>query len=152
MLLLTALAACRREERSMTPAPISSHPEFIPVDTAAKMTGSYLSSINYQTNDTNLRSVIFSAAALRYYLDSLPNSDSIKSIEISFAHTLNFINSGNQGVFAGYNRNALTLVIKGLNQSGQYIYADNHVINRGTPCPLNCPPSLTGSSPEKSKE
>lgn len=141
MALLALLSSCCNERSNSIPSPVTSHPGFVPVDTANKMISSYVNSINYTANDTDLRSLTISAAELRYYLDSLPNSSSIKNVEIKFAHKQSYINAGNQNQPAGLKASALTVIIAGLDQLGGYIYADQHVINRAGPCPINCPPS-----------
>lgn len=118
---------------------VADHAEFIPKDTAARMVQSYLNSIQYSANDTDLRSITINASDLRFYLDSLTVSNSISNIEIKLAHTLAYIKAGGENTPAGYRSDALTFIIVGKNPAGQYVYADNNVIDRGTPCPTNCP-------------
>jgi len=137
-LLLILLASCHNKKSSVKAGSKTAYEAFIPVDSAKKMVSSYLTSINYQANDTELRSITISAAELRYYLDSLPNSSNIKNVEIKFAHKLSYINSGNKDKPAGLKTRALTVILVGLDQTGEYIYANDNVINRGTPCPFNC--------------
>jgi hypothetical protein len=113
--------------------------EQIVADSANKMIKSYLTSINYTTNDTNLRSLIFDAAQLRDYLNST-SAGEIARVKIMFAHTLAYINSGHKNQPAGYKPGALTLVIAGIDESGNYVYIDeNEVLDFSMPCPTSCP-------------
>jgi hypothetical protein len=122
---------CRRDETS-------SHR--IPVDSANKMIGSYLNSIE-GTGDNTLHSLIFNAEELRAYLNDPLRSD-VTNIKLSFAHTLNYINSGNGNQDAGYTAGAFTIVISGYDEEGNYILMnDNCVLDFGVACPSNCPPS-----------
>jgi len=113
---------------------------FIPKDSANKMITSYLTSINYSQNDTSLQSISINVNQLRRYIDSMPGSDTIANIKLMFAHTLNYINSGQGGHFAGYTSGKLTLIISAYSSSGNYIYHSGDVIDNGAPCPTNCPP------------
>lgn len=107
---------------------------FIPADTANKMIHSYLTSIG-GSSSTDLRSLIISAQSLRNYL----NDTSITQVKVMFAHTLDYINAGNNGVPAGYTPGALTIVLAGYNSSGNYVYATgNMVMDYAKPCPTNC--------------
>lgn len=118
-----------------------SFPDVIPIDSANKMVGSYLNSVNYPSTDTNIQSVTFSASLLRKYLDSLTGSSSIAFLKISFAHKLDYINSGHGNINSGFSKNAVTVVLSGYDTTGSYIYyTGNSVIDNGMICPTNCPP------------
>jgi hypothetical protein len=109
---------------------------FIPIDSANKMINSYLYSINYSSNDSDVRSFTINADSLRAYL----NSSGIKSIKISLAHTLAYINAGNEGRYAGYQSGALTIIISGYNSTGDYVYFNgSNVLDHASPCPTSCP-------------
>ncbi len=120
--------------------------QFISQDSANKMLLSYLNSISYQQNDTDLRSIIFDADSLRAYLANT----SISKVKIMFAHTLNYINNGGQNQNAGYQSGALTLIIAGYDTSGNYVYYNygdssvKMVLDYGRPCPTSC--STQGTS------
>lgn len=132
---------------SSDPNPVSD-PDFIRVDTANKMIASYLNSINYTQNDTDLRSLIIDADTLRTYLAN----SSIKKVKIMFAHTLAYINSGHGNQPAGYKNTALTTVIAGYDASGNYVFyrypesSVDMVLDHSMPCPTNCPTSGTAAS------
>jgi len=120
---------------------------FIPVDTANVMLTSYLSSINYANNDTDLQSLIVDVHQLRKYIDSMDGSDEITHIKLMFAHTLSYAKSAKSGVNAGYKNNALTVVIAAYNADGNYVlYQGNMVLDYTQPCPPICP-SGNASSP-----
>src|SRR5665213_1178167 len=59
-----------------------SFPDVLTLDSANKMLQSYLNSINYETNDTDTRSIIFDANVLRSYLDSMAST----SDTVSYTH------------------------------------------------------------------
>jgi hypothetical protein len=113
---------------------------FIAVDSANKMIGSYLKSIDYTVNDTDLQSLIIDVNQLRSYIDSMPTSASITSIKLMFAHTLAYANSSRTGTYAGYNDSAMTLVIAAYDANGNYVlYIGNTVLDYAQPCPPICP-------------
>lgn len=117
------------------------YPYVLPVDSANKMINSYLTSINYEYNDTDLQSLTFNAALIRYYLDSVAGSSDIQSLKIAFAHTLNYINAGHGNEYAGYKSGALTVIISAYKANGDYVYLPQlSVADNGAPCPSNCPP------------
>lgn len=119
--------------------PDSPYTRFISIDSGNKMLNSYLTSIGYPDDDSDLHSIVLNVAQLRRYLDSKP--DSITRLKLMFAHTLDYINTGHGGEYAGYNPNALTLIIAACNQNGDYVFFDtNYVLDYGAPCPTNCPP------------
>jgi len=120
---------------------------FIAVDTANKMLSSYLTSINYSQNDSDLQSLIVNVQQLRRYIDSMPNSAEITNVKLMFAHTLSYTNSSRVNTNAGYNSNALTLIIVAYNDSGNYIYyTGNKVLDYTEPCPPVCPPGNAGGA------
>ncbi|HTN16143.1 MAG TPA: hypothetical protein VL092_00575 [Chitinophagaceae bacterium] len=133
-LLLMAMAACKKPHKPTNPPP-----GYITIDSANKMVSSYLASVNFPATDTAVRCFLYSAKELRYLLDSLPQSASIENIEIKMAHTLDYINNGHAGQFAGYNQAGITLLMVGVNAAGNYVYANSKVMNHGRPCPTNCP-------------
>lgn len=115
-------------------------PEFIPVDSANKMISSFLGSIDYQNNDSSLQSLVIDATELKRYMDTVSSSNRITKFKIMFAHKLSYINSGHQNQTAGYNRNALTIVIAGVNENGNYvIFPTTKVFDNSMPCPTSCP-------------
>ncbi len=132
-----AISACTSKG---TP-PVSTTETFIPVDSANKMLGSYLNSIQYSKNDSDLRSIIIDANALREYLTSAEGQQ-VTQMKVMFAHTLNYVNSGGGNMLCGYRSGALTVVLAGYNEAGNYIYHNgNEVMDNGIGCPQNCPTS-----------
>jgi hypothetical protein len=113
--------------------------EYIPIDSANKMIGSYLNSINSQQNDSDLHSVIFDADCLRDYL----KDNNVSKIKIMFAHTLEYINNGGQDQNVGYEAGKLTFVLAGFDRYGDYVFSlqdtIRSVMNHGTACPTICP-------------
>ncbi len=155
-----AIVACNKNNPVATPANPRSqtikHPgkrfsldstdtmgsKFISVNDANKMINSYLYSINYQTNDTDLRSFSIDADSLRAYLAI----STVKKVKLIFAHTLDYITTGNMGNYAGYQSGALTLIIVGYDTSGNYVYyTDGKVLDHVIPCPYTCPSGTAGS-------
>lgn len=114
---------------------------FILVDTANKMLTSYLTSINYASNDTDVQSLIIDVASLRKYIDSMPASSSITNIKVMLAHTLAYANSSRSGTNAGYSNGALTIILAAYDSNGNYIlYTGDKVLDYAKPCPPICPP------------
>lgn len=110
--------------------------KFIPLDSANKMLQSYLASINYLQNDTELHSIIFKAADLRQMLAD-PKTSNVK---IMFAHTLDYINAGGSGEYCGYKSKELTVIISSYDSAGNYTYTPaGKVLEMGAPCPTSCP-------------
>ena len=132
--------------RSTLAAP--SYSRFIPVDSANKMISSYLNSIDYQHNDTDLRSLIFNADSLVTYL----TTTGLTNVKLMFAHSLEYINNGGQDKYAGYQSGALTLIVAGYDTSGNYVYysysstSPGMVLDQSMPCPTSCPVTGTASS------
>lgn len=109
---------------------------FISVDTANMMIGSYLNSISSSSN--KIKSFIVDANALRYYLQNT----NIKYVKLMLAHKKNYIRGGGQNQDAGYDGQALTMVITGFDSSNNYIYSpQGAVLDFSQPCPFNCPTS-----------
>lgn len=118
---------------------------FISKDSANKMIQSYLNSVSVPgtIQDTNLYSLILDAQALRTYL----SDTTIKGVKVMLAHTLDYINAGNEGTNAGYKSNALTIVIAGYDQNGNYVLGPGYrVPDRAVPCPVVCPLGTAGNS------
>ena len=114
---------------------------FLLPDTANIMIQSYLQSI--KDDQTQLKSLIVDANALRYYLQ---NSD-ITHVKLMFAHRMDYIESGHAGQAAGLNYNAMTLVIAGFDEDGNYIYTpQGAVMDHCQPCPIDCPAAGTAAS------
>ncbi len=119
---------------------------FIKIDSANKMLNSYLNSINYESNDTDLRSLSVDADQLRTYLANT----SITSVKLMLGHTLQYINHGGQNTPCGYKSNALTIIIACYDVDGNYIYntpvQNPSVLDYCAPCPTNCPTSGSAAS------
>lgn len=140
---LFASCADHRKPVVKTTVPIS----FIPADSANKMLGSYLNSINSGSNDSDIRSWSIDVDQLRLLIDSAGQSNSVKHLKIMLSHSLDYINSGHASIPCGYNKNALTIIIAGYDIEGNYIFSTNNsVLNRAKPCPSNCPPGNAGSN------
>ncbi|GAB3910478.1 hypothetical protein [Mucilaginibacter boryungensis] len=121
-------------------------PDIIPVDSANKMIGSYLNSINYTGNDSDVRAFTLNASLLRLYLDSLSGSSTITGLKVFLAHRLSYVNSGHANKNCGYSNNGLTLILAGYTSSGEYVYYTNNlVIDNSMACPTNCPPGTAGN-------
>ena len=125
------LASCIND-RLVTP-PSSSGNVFINAPTANIMIESYLSSV--ANMEGQLHAVIMDVDSLRtYFADT-----SIRKVKIMLAHTLNYINEGNEGVYAEYKQNALTMVLGGVDRYGNYVLHNGATVpNSGVPCPKNC--------------
>lgn len=108
---------------------------FIPITVANGMISSYLYSINYTQNDSDLKSFSVDADSLRQYL----SNSSVKKVKLMFAHTEGYMKAGNTGVYAGYQSGALTIVIAGCDSDGNYIYNNGMVLEHLVPCPYTCP-------------
>lgn len=145
----SCMAACSDESQSEADASVTTSTSvadlgYIPVDSANKMIQSYLMSLVDTPGRTNLQSLIIDAGTLRAYL----SDTSIKQLKIMLAHTLSYINAGNEGEHAGYAANALTVVMGGYNAAGNYVTAaGTKVPDNARPCPINCPAEGSASSP-----
>jgi len=114
-----------------------SYSQSIPLDTANSMIQSYLTSVRYPAADTALRSLTFDADTLRSYLMQNP---SIVSVKFIMAHQPAYKNGGGNGVYSGMKPQALTMVVVGLNEAGQYVLnSQNGVYEHMAPCPNHCP-------------
>jgi hypothetical protein len=150
-LLITAaamiFAACHCDNHCPKPpfkAPAPKVPygnsSFIPVDSANKMLLSYLNSVNYQQNDTDLDCLTVDADTMRAYLAN-PN---VKKIKLMLAHTLEYINAGGGNQNCGYQTGALTIIMACYDSANNYVYyqapgsATNMVLDHAMPCPSNC--------------
>jgi len=165
LLAVLSLMACQKKEREVAPeatatsggthnnGTMTSMARFSPGtgidysqpisrDSANRMIQSYLTSINYPTNDTTLTSLSFDADTLRSYLND-PSHAKIVTLKFMLAHKQSYMNSGHYGQFAGNKSNALTLVIVGLDDDDKYVYsrADNVYDHLG-----NCPDKCTSSA------
>jgi hypothetical protein len=115
----------------------------IPVDSANKMIGSYITSLNGNTGNQYLYSLIANAADLRKYLNDNP---SVTNVKFMFAHTLDYINAGYGGQNSNTKAGAFTIVIAGYDANGNYVIGANGVMDRLSPCPNTCPSTGTASS------
>jgi hypothetical protein len=153
------IAACKKEESTVgtasQPSYVHQHmaarftgdstdtfgaSPFITIETANEMISSYLSSINFTANDSDVFSYTINADSLRAYLADA----SIKNIKIIMAHSMAYINAGHVGQNAGYQTGALTLILAGYNSSGNYVYYNGMVMDHAAPCPYTCPAGNAG--------
>ena len=150
LIVSIAISACQQSQTRQTPslanrnnllsADSLSGEAFIPRDSANKMISSYLNSINSSANDSDIRSVILDADALRACLAT--DSGHITHLKVMFAHNLDYINSGKRDVNCGYSKNGLTVVIAGYDAEENYVYLPgNLVMNHALMCPAMCPVS-----------
>jgi hypothetical protein len=137
--LLGAVAIALYVSSCSTAAGAGDTPDgYISKDSANKMIGSYLTSIEADSTDEDpdINSLIVDADLLRDYLS---NKD-VKNVKIMLAHTLDYINSGHGGQNAGYKADALTIVLAGYDAQGNYVFQSDHMVpDHATPCPRNCP-------------
>lgn len=150
---ISALAACQTSEKKSTKTNDSAvskvtdeQSTFISIDSANKMISSYINSIDYMNNDSDVQSITYNARDLRKMLDSMIASETITEVQIKLAHKLSYINDGHANQPAGYNKDALTFVLVGINAQGDYVNAGTAVVNFGRPCPSHCLPG-TASNP-----
>ena len=121
----------------------------INIDTANRMIQSYLTAINNTVNTQEIKSVIYDADVLRAYLDQHVGTDMkrIEKIKFIFAHSLDYVNSGNEGKRPDTNSHALTLVIVGVDKDGNYVYTKGgQALDFAQPCPPRCPVQGNSSS------
>jgi hypothetical protein len=149
-IVLSTLIACNGKGSNQgnqpcnVAAPASGDPAYIPVDSANKMISSYLNSIKYQTNDTDLKSLILDANALRSVLMD-PRGQNISHLKVMFGHTLNYINAGGENQPCGYKSGALTIILAGYDNQGNYIYCPlGNILDNAMPCPAACPSGQAG--------
>jgi hypothetical protein len=144
----SCMASCGEESpaggEAATTTTTASDLDYIRVDSANRMIQSYLTSLVDTPGLINLQSLIVDAKTLRAYL----SDTSIKELKIMLAHTLSYINAGNEGQHAGYAANALTVVLGGYNAAGNYVTAAGvKVPDHARPCPTNCPGEGSAASP-----
>ncbi len=112
----------------------------VPIDTANKMIGSYLSSVGYPYADTTIRSLAFNADTLRAYL----SNSNIKDVRFYLAHQITWLDAGLNrfGKNIGLAPGKLTLIVVGLDNNGNVVRnSANGVYEHAMPCPTNCGPS-----------
>lgn len=110
---------------------------YIPADSANRMISSYISSL--QGNPDELHSLLLNAEALRTYLNS-DAGQGASTIKVMFAHTLDYINAGNEGVPCGYGSGKLSVVLAGYDAEGNYVLVPSGTgIDFAHPCPSACP-------------
>lgn len=159
--LLVLFAACNpgqtsSEDKEMVQATTSFNPLYysddrthskpIPIDTANRMIQSYLTSIHPEDNPYETRSLIFQADILRDYLNDSSHGK-IEHLKMVLAHQLSYINAGHFGQRPDSNSEALTLVLVGYGENGNYIYFDgDKALNVCQPCPRECPEAGTAAS------
>ena len=114
---------------------------FIPIDVANQMINSYVYSTNNTVGQVDVKSFIVNADSLRAYLAD-PN---VKSVKLMFAHTQEYIAAGNAGQYAGLQTGAITMVMVGFDNLGNYIYHNGMVLDHLAPCPFSCPQGSAGS-------
>ena len=132
LVMFAAVSSAR--VHAQVPATTTIPPGFMSVDTANRMIGSYLDGNG--TDTTALRSLQVDASLLRQLLADT----TIKQLKLVLAHTVEYIDTGNEGHFAGCNSTALTLVVVGVDSFGNYVYGPGQsVIDRLRPCPYLCP-------------
>jgi len=113
----------------------SDYSQAISIDSANRMILSYLTSIDYATNNTRLRSFTYDADTLRSYLAN----NNIKTLKFMLAHTAGYMNSGGYGKDANNQAGSVTFVIVGLDENDNYIYNNREMVYDNTrPCPTNC--------------
>ena len=102
------------------------------------MISSYLTSINYQSNNVDLRSLTFDADTMRSFLQ---NSGIVK-LQFAIAHRDDYILS-NYGVNCGLASYGFTFVIFGLDSDDGIVYAQtDKVLEHTRPCPSFCSSSV----------
>jgi hypothetical protein len=121
---------------------------FVPKDSANKMIQSYLNSINYTNNDTDLRALVIDMDQLTKYIDSAQTAGKpIRHIKLFFGHTLEYINAGHANQPCGYRSGNLTLIVAGYDSLNNYTYyMTNEVLEYCMPCPNSCPAGNAGNA------
>lgn len=105
----------------------------IPIDSANKMIGSYLNSMDPGVAETI--SLLFDAETLRTYLED----PQITGLKFMLAHPLEYINEGNENVNGGLKSGALTIVIGGFDRNGNYVLGPGRTVpNKARICPPYC--------------
>ena len=140
-----AFSSCCHSGDHGSGTPTDSFSTFIPKDSANKMISSYLGSINYPGNDSDLRSIIIDVKQLADYMKEASSAGKCTKIKLMFAHTLKYINNGGKDQNCGYQSGKLTLVLALYDSAGNYIYKNgNCVLDNMQPCPAYCP--VTGTA------
>lgn len=145
LLLFLELTACKITSsdsgdttKAQTKFTLTDYSRPILIDTANRMIQSYLDGINYTVNTQEVRSLIFDADVLRNYINDTTQGI-IKNVKFIFAHTLDYIHSGHEGQRPDTNNHALTMIIVGVDQNGNYVYTpDNKAMDFLQPCPPQC--------------
>lgn len=132
------------QERNTIATNMVPDPSFIPRDSANKMIGSYLASVNYPSSPDTLLSWTIDAEAMRKMLEE----KKIGQVKIMLAHTLEYINNGGSEVRpVGFSSDALTIVLTGVDSSGNYVYYNNNlVLDRAKRCPPTCVSGTAGNA------
>ena len=118
----------------------------INIDTANRMISSYLTGINYEVNTEEIKSLFVDANVLKNYMDQADTAHPIKKFKLVFAHSLDYIHHGQEGLRPDSNSHALTLVVVGVDGDGNYVYTNNHTaIDYVQPCPNSCPSEGTSA-------
>ncbi len=115
----------------------------VPVDTANKMITSYINSLNGNSGNEYLYSLIVDADEMREYLNANPG---VKNVKLMFAHTLEYINSGHSGQNCNTKAGKLTVILAGYDATGNYVIGPNGVMDHCRPCPTDCPSTGTASN------
>lgn len=106
----------------------------ISLATANGLIGSYLNSVGYPAADTALRAFSFDADTLRAYLQN----SNIVTLKFMLAHQPAY-KAAHNGLYAGMNPAALTLVVVGQDEDDDYILnTRGEVYDNMIPCPTFC--------------
>lgn len=144
ILLSFTASASRANMHVPEPAPDSTYSSRISVDSANRMLSSYIRS---RQSDADLYSLIINADTLRSYLNDT-TAGVIKEVKLMFAHRMDYINKGNDGIPCGLGNYGLTLIIAGYDENGDYVLINgNSVLDNCAPCPATCP-TLSGNASE----
>lgn len=139
LVLIIALAACTPKHHPGNGGGATADTGYsspISLDTANLMIGDYQKSISACTMDTNLNALIVNADTLRAYL----KDTTIKNIKLMFAEKTSYMCIAGPGANAGYSNRGFTLVIVGVNNSGNYVLnKQGMVYDNCEPCPNACP-------------
>ena len=145
----------------------NAYSSFITTDIANQMISSYLYSIGGQNNSSvgsvntinnaqtgstlgvnDLKSFSIDADSLRAYLAT----GNIKSVKLIFAHTMDYVNGGNMGIFSGMQSGAMTIIVACYDANGNYVYyspgganGGQYVLDHCVPCPANCAQGAAGA-------
>ncbi len=164
------VVACNKEKTDVAPASTTTVPNtqsnphrsearlgdpgsmFISTDVANQMISSFITSIGNDPysnpNAPDLHSFSINADSLRVYLQY----SNLRSMKLIFAHTMDYINAGNTGKWAGLQSGAITIILAGYDANGNYVYClpggpngGQFVLDHCVPCPNNCPAGAAGS-------